>query len=131
MYMSKPVTPDFKKISEMLTTVWKEMLRITADTPHLRQCLTDQSARPILFAAPELTAEEVAAVMVFAVKQKESTTRLIWQAMTGNSVCAWVGEQCFDTIKIKRLIESGCNMPVGYLTNKINSRPVYDYPLVG
>ena len=131
MYMSKPVTPDFKKISEMLTLVWKEVLRITVDTPHLRQHLTDQSARSILVSAPELAAEEVAMAMVFAAKQKESIKRLVWQAMTGSTVCAWVGEQCYGTGDIKRLIESGCNMPDGYLAHKINSRPAYDYPLVG
>ena len=131
MYMFTPVTPDFKKISEMLTPVWKEILRITADTPHLRQRLTDQSARSILVSVPELSVEEVAMVMVFAARQKESIKRLIWQAMTGNSVYAWAGEQCYGTNEIKRLIESGCNMPDGYLAYKINSRPVYDYPLVG
>ena len=132
MYMLKPFALDFENISKKLTPVWEEVLRITADTPHLRRCLTDQSARSILAVAPELSAKEVAAVMVFASKQRESIRKLIWQVMTGNGpVYAWVGEQCYGTNEVKRLIESGCNMPDGYLAYKINSRPVYDFPLVG
>ena len=131
MYMLKPFAPDFENVSKKLIPVWEEVLRITADTPHLRQHLTDQSARSILAVAPELSAKEVAAVMVFASRQKESIRKLIWQAMTGNTVYAWVGEQCYGINEVKRLIESGCNMPDGYLAYKINSRPVYNFPLVG